>query len=90
MNPCRPGQGITDRQSYFNARRVGRGVPLNRAKRAEAWVLIENFQRHLRAENVMTFTQAAAIAAGPTYRHAADPGGALSTTEPPRKYFIGA
>lgn len=70
-------QGVADQSAYFKAPRTGRGVPLNRAKRAKVWQAIESAQRHLALSKVLTFRQAASNAAdlaergaGPRYAHA--------------------
>lgn len=56
-------QGIEDRAEYLKAARSGRGRRLSRPQRAEVWGIVERFTQLLNAENVMTFTQAAARAA---------------------------
>lgn len=54
---------ITDRQAYFKVRRPGRGVPLDRAKRAAVWDVIESYQARARIDGTIDFAEAAALAA---------------------------
>jgi superfamily I DNA/RNA helicase len=54
---------ITDRQDYFKVRRPGRGVALDRAKRAAVWDVIESYRAKARIEGTIDFTEAAALAA---------------------------
>jgi superfamily I DNA/RNA helicase len=56
-------QGIEDRDSYLRASRSGRGKRLSRPQRGELWGVFERFTQLLSAQNIMTFTQAAANAA---------------------------
>ena len=43
-----PGR-ITSREAYFKARRPGRGVALDRARRAEVWKVVESYRARVRA-----------------------------------------
>jgi superfamily I DNA/RNA helicase len=56
-------QGIDDRETYLRASRSGRGKRLSRPQRGELWQVFERFTQLLTAQNIMTFTQAAANAA---------------------------
>lgn len=55
--------GITTRESYFSVRRPGRGVALNRAKRALAWRVIEQMRAGERLSGHVSFAEIAACAA---------------------------
>jgi len=57
-------QNISSRADYFQARRSGRGVRLDRRSRAEVWKAIELFTQHLMQSNARTFLQLAETAAG--------------------------
>lgn len=54
---------ITDRQAYFKVRRPGRGVALDRAKRAAVWDVIESYRARARIDGTVDFTEAATLAA---------------------------
>lgn len=54
---------ITDRQAYFKVRRPGRGVALDRAKRAAVWDVVESYRARARIDGTVDFTEAATIAA---------------------------
>lgn len=54
---------ITDRQDYYRVRRPGRGVALDRAKRAAVWDVIESYRARARIDGTVDFTEAATIAA---------------------------
>lgn len=54
---------ITDRQAYYKVRRPGRGVALDRAKRAAVWDVIESYRARARIEATVDFTEAAMLAA---------------------------
>jgi len=54
---------ITDRQAYYKARRPGRGVALDRAKRAAVWDVIESYRARARIDGTVDFTEAATLAA---------------------------
>jgi superfamily I DNA/RNA helicase len=54
---------ITTRQTYFKARRPGRGVALDRAKRATVWDVIEAYRAQARIAGAVDFPEAATIAA---------------------------
>ena len=60
------------RDNYLIAKRVGRGVRLNRVQRATVWRVVEEFRRELSAERRTTFELIAARAADvaqPRYDH---------------------
>lgn len=57
-------QGIEDRTGYLRASRSGRGRRLSRPQRADLWGIFERFTQLLNAQDLTTFTQAAARAAG--------------------------
>lgn len=54
---------ITDRQAYLKVRRPGRGVALDRAKRAAVWDVIESYRARARIDGTVDFTEAATLAA---------------------------
>ncbi len=54
---------ITDRQAYFKVRRPGRGVALDRAKRAVVWDVVESYRARARIDGTVDFTEAATLAA---------------------------
>ncbi len=54
---------ITDRQAYLKVRRPGRGVALDRAKRAAVWDVIESYRARARIDGTIDFTEAATLAA---------------------------
>lgn len=54
---------ITDRQAYFKVRRPGRGVALDRAKRAAVWDVVESYRARARIDGTVDFTEAATLAA---------------------------
>lgn len=56
-------QGVEDRSEYLRVSRSGRGKRLSRPQRAELWGVFERFTQLLNAQDLMTFTQAAARAA---------------------------
>ena len=56
-------QGITSRDDYYKARRPGRGVALDRAKRAAVWNVIEVYRAQARIAGTIDFPEAATIAA---------------------------
>jgi superfamily I DNA/RNA helicase len=66
-------QGIEDRAGYLHASRSGRGKRLSRPHRGELWGVFERFTQLLSAQNLMTFTQAAAAAASTAARLADGP-----------------
>ena len=70
---------ITDEAGYLRVRRPGRGVALDRAKRAAVWSLIAAYRAQNRIEGTLDFAEAAAVAgavldggAGGALRHLAD------------------
>lgn len=68
-------QLITTREAYFRARRTGRGVALDRGKRAAVWDVIESYRAKARMDETIDFHEAAAIAAVHLRRVAAEGGG---------------
>ncbi|WP_347958108.1 UvrD-helicase domain-containing protein [Gordonia aichiensis] len=75
------GNAIGDEASYLRVARSGRSQRLSRRQRADIWGAVEQFQRLMRAERLMTYTElaaraATALAADPSlrtlfdYRHA--------------------
>jgi len=67
---------ITSREGYYKARRPGRGVALDRAKRAAVWDVIEAYRAQARISGSVDFAEAATIAAA-HLRRAAAAGGAF-------------
>ncbi|WP_370181632.1 UvrD-helicase domain-containing protein [Rhodococcus wratislaviensis] len=75
------GNAIVDEAGYLRVTRSGRSQRLTRPQRADVWQVIEQFERLMRSQGLMTFTQLAAqaaalLAADPSlreqlgYRHA--------------------
>jgi superfamily I DNA/RNA helicase len=54
---------ITSREAYYKVRRAGRGVALDRAKRAAVWSVIEAYRAQARVAGSVDFPEAATIAA---------------------------
>lgn len=57
------GNAIQDEKGYLQVPRSGRSQRLSRPQRADVWLAIEQFQRLMRAEGLITFTELAARAA---------------------------
>jgi len=57
-----PGR-VTTREAYYKVRRPGRGVALDRAKRAAAWDVIEAYRAQARTAGSIDFPEAATIGA---------------------------
>ncbi len=55
--------GVTSRADYFAARRPGRGVALDRAKRAQVWAVVEQFRRNARAHRRLSWAELSTVAA---------------------------
>lgn len=55
--------GIVDADAYFTVRRPGRGVALDRGKRASVWAVIEQMRKDQRIANQLAYGEIAAIAA---------------------------
>lgn len=55
--------GVTSRADYFAARRPGRGVALDRAKRAQVWSVVEQFRRNARAHRRISWAELSSVAA---------------------------
>ena len=53
---------ITSREAYYKVRRPGRGVALDRAKRAAVWDVIEAYRAQARIAGSVDFAEAATIA----------------------------
>ena len=51
-------QGITNEKVYLKAKRIGRGVPLNRSARKEVWSVFEEYRAYLNSNNIKEFTDA--------------------------------
>jgi superfamily I DNA/RNA helicase len=56
-------QLISTREQYFSARRPGRGVALDRRKRAAVWSVIEAYRQSTSLAGKITFAEMAAVAA---------------------------
>ncbi|WP_062465684.1 3'-5' exonuclease [Demequina maris] len=54
---------ISTRADYFSVARPGRGVPLNRAGRAQVWSVIEAYRASTNIDGAIGYEEAAAIAA---------------------------
>lgn len=54
---------IHDEAGYLRVRRPGRGIALDRGKRAEVWALIAAYRAQCRIDGSLDFTEAAAVAA---------------------------
>lgn len=54
---------IRDAASYFRVRRPGRGVALDRGKRAKVWNIVEQMRRDHRVANLLSFGEISAISA---------------------------
>lgn len=57
------GNAIEDRAGYLKVPRAGRSQRLSRPQRADIWSAIEQFQRLIRVDGLMTYTELAARAA---------------------------
>ncbi|WP_394554618.1 3'-5' exonuclease [Agromyces sp. MMS24-JH15] len=57
-----PGR-ITEQDEYFSIRRPGRGVALDRQKRAEVWRVVEEYRQTARAAGTISWAEQAAIGA---------------------------
>jgi superfamily I DNA/RNA helicase len=65
---------ITSREAYYKVRRPGRGVALDRAKRAAVWDVIEAYRAKARIAGSVDFAEAATIAAAHLQRLASTQG----------------
>jgi len=65
---------ITSREAYYKVRRPGRGVALDRAKRAAVWGVIEAYRAQARIAGSVDFAEAATIAAAHLRRVASTQG----------------
>jgi superfamily I DNA/RNA helicase len=68
---------ITSREAYYKVRRPGRGVALDRAKRAAVWDVIAAYRAQARIAGSVDFAEAATLAAAHLRRTAAA-GGAFA------------
>jgi superfamily I DNA/RNA helicase len=66
---------ITSREAYYKVRRPGRGVALDRAKRAAVWDVVEAYRAQARIAGSVDFAEAATIAAAHLRRVASPQGG---------------
>lgn len=57
------GNAIAEEAGYLRVMRSGRSQRLTRPQRADVWQVIEQFERLMRSQGLMTFTQLAAQAA---------------------------
>lgn len=71
------GNAIAEEAGYLRVTRSGRSQRLTRPQRADVWQVIEQFERLMRSQGLMTFTQLAAQAA------------ALLTTDPSLRDQLG-
>ena len=55
--------GIVDADAYFTVRRPGRGVALDRGRRAAVWAVIEQMRKDQRIANALGYGEIAAIGA---------------------------
>jgi superfamily I DNA/RNA helicase len=69
---------VTSREAYYKVRRPGRGVALDRAKRAAVWDMIEAYRAAARIEGSVDFPEAATIAAAHLQRVASLDGSYLA------------
>ena len=69
---------ITSREAYYKVRRPGRGVALDRAKRAAVWDIIEAYRAQARTAGSVDFPEAATIAAACLRRAAGTGAGYLA------------
>jgi superfamily I DNA/RNA helicase len=60
--------GITTREAYYKVRRPGRGVAMDRAKRAGVWDAIDAYRAQARIAGTIDFPEAATIAAAHLWR----------------------
>jgi superfamily I DNA/RNA helicase len=66
---------ITSREAYYKVRRPGRGVALDRAKRAAVWDVVEAYRAAARIAGSVDFPEAATIAAAHLVRITSASGG---------------
>lgn len=53
---------VRTKDEYLRVRRPGRGVALDRARRAGVWSLLDAYRAHVRTEGKLDFAEAAAVA----------------------------
>lgn len=53
---------ITDKDAYFSVRRTGRGVALDRSKRAQVWAVVEAYRHIARMNGTIDYQEANVIA----------------------------
>ncbi|GAA1830308.1 UvrD-helicase domain-containing protein [Agromyces salentinus] len=54
---------IVTKDDYFTVRRPGRGVALDRAKRAQVWAVVEQYRKNARIANRLSFAEVASVSA---------------------------
>jgi superfamily I DNA/RNA helicase len=54
---------VTTMEEYFAVRRPGRGIALDRSKRAKVWTIVEQYRQHSRTHGSMSYAEIAASAA---------------------------
>ena len=54
---------IVTKDQYFAIRRPGRGIPLDRMKRAEVWKVVEQYRKNARIANTLSYAEVAAVGA---------------------------
>jgi superfamily I DNA/RNA helicase len=69
---------ITSREAYYKVRRPGRGVALDRAKRAAVWDVVSAYRAQARIAGTVDFAEAATIAAEYLRRRVAAGGGYIA------------
>ena len=53
---------VRTKAEYLRVRRPGRGIALDRTRRAEVWSLLDAYRAHVRTEGKLDFAEAAAVA----------------------------
>ncbi|TFD88576.1 DNA helicase UvrD [Cryobacterium lactosi] len=54
---------VTSKEKYFKVRRPGRGIALDRRKRAEVWAVVDQYRQSARHMGTLSFAEVSAIAA---------------------------
>ncbi|KQM81288.1 3'-5' exonuclease [Agromyces sp. Leaf222] len=54
---------IVTKDAYFTVRRPGRGVALDRAKRAQVWAVVEQYRKNARIANRLSYAEVASVSA---------------------------
>lgn len=65
---------VATEQEYFAVRRPGRGVALDRKKRAAVWAVVDRYRKSARISGSLSFPEVAAISAVWLEQHGADTG----------------